>query len=470
MSLRITQGILFSRALQDIRNNQLGFAKIQRQVATGRRVNTPSDDPIATLRILPLSAQLRNLDQMRENLQLSRESVNFGASSLQDASEIMQRVRELTTQAANGSMSESDRRSISGEVDQLLKQMVSIANSNLAGRYFFGGTVTSTPPFTTVNDAGGSRVVYDGNQRSLTVGVAPGVNAVLNVPGDVIFQFRSRGPTEFDGNTGAAPSGAADSGTGFQTLEVTFNGLHTDAPSEIAAGSGTTTALGSLSYSFTTAPNTLSIGGGPALPIPATDQDFTTADGRSINLSVTGVPAIASGTFTSKAGLSTDGGATVADVSDFTDSDVRVRNSFDGTVLNVDVTSVDRSGNESVKFPGTFDVFTTLISLRDILRNDSGETAQTVGTRVSKMLDEVDGAHDAILDGLRELGFRSSSLELLRTRVDSIRIATTESLSLVRDTDLAEAILEIQRQELSYQASLQVGARVLQISLLNFLR
>ena len=86
------------------------------------------------------------------------------------------------------------------------------------------------------------------------------------------------------------------------------------------------------------------------------------------------------------------------------------------------------------------------------------------------MLVEIDGAHDQILDGLRELGFRSSSLDSLRARVEKTSTSTTESLSIVRDLDLAEAILEMQRQELAYQTTLQVGARVLQTSLLNFLR
>ena len=104
MSLRITQGMLFSRALQDIRNSQLGFARIQQQAATGRRVNAPSDDPIATLRIIPLTAELRDLDQLLDNNILARESMNSAAAGLEDASAIMQRVRELTTQAANGSL------------------------------------------------------------------------------------------------------------------------------------------------------------------------------------------------------------------------------------------------------------------------------------------------------------------------------------------------------------------------------
>lgn len=469
MSLRITQGILFSHALQDIRNSQLGFARIQQQAATGRRVNSLSDDPIATLRILPLSADLRNLDQMLDNIQLASETVNVAAAGLEDASSIMQRVRELTTQAANGSVSRDDRRSIASEIDQLLEQMLGIANSTKGGRYIFGGTVTDTTPFSLMSDDGGSRVSYRGNQRSLSVGVAPGVETSLNIPGDAIFQSRSGGSTVFQGLTGALPSGASDNGVGFQTLTVSFNGLHTDAPGEISAGAGSTTALGVLSYSFTTGPNTLSIGGGPALPVPATDQDFTTADGRTINLTVSGVPATLNGNFTSKAGLSSDGGSTVVDVSDFSDMNVVVRNSLDATVLNVDVTGVTRTGDERVTFSGTFDVFTTLISLRDILRNESGESPQEVAARASAMLDEIDGAHNDILDGLRELGFRSSSMDLLRARVENLSISSAESLSSVQDTDIAEAILEMQKQDLAYQASLRVGARVLQASLMNFL-
>lgn len=470
MSLRITQGALFSKALQDIRQSQLGFTRIQRQVATGYRVNTPSDDPVAALRILPLTAELRDLDQMLENVHLAKESLTIGASNLEDASQIMQRARELTVQAANGTVSDDGRRSIGIEVDQLLQQMVGIANSSKSGRFLFGGTDTRTAPFSIATDGGRSRAVYAGNQRTLSVGVAPGVETALNIPGDAIFQSRSRGPTEIDGATGVSPSGAADSGVGFQTLQVAFAGLHTDAPGEISAGSGGSNALGSLTYTFTTGPDTLSIDGGPALAVPATDQDFTTADGRTINLTVTAVPAIASGTFTSKASLSTDGGTTVVEVSDFTDTDVRVRNSVDGTVLNLDVTGLNRSGNDQVKFTGTFDVFTTLISLRDMLMNESGAPSQEVTANATAMLDEIDGAHDQILDGLRELGFRSASLDMLQTRVEKASTSTSESLSLVRDIDLAEAILEMQRQELAYQTTLQVGARVLQTNLLSFLR
>jgi flagellar hook-associated protein 3 FlgL len=86
------------------------------------------------------------------------------------------------------------------------------------------------------------------------------------------------------------------------------------------------------------------------------------------------------------------------------------------------------------------------------------------------MLGEVDGAHDAVLDGLRELGFRSSSMDVLKNRVEGLRIGRTESLSRVQDADITESIIELQRQDLAYQAALQVTSRVIQTSLQGLLR
>lgn len=470
MSMRITQGHLFRRALGDIHRSLGKFTTVQQQVATGRRVNRPSDDPAAALRIIPLQNDLRGLQQMADNVSLARETLDTGAASLEDASSLVQRVRELTLQAVNGSIDAGDRSSIGQEMEQLLQQLVSIGNSRRGERFLFGGTESGSAPFELVDDGGGTRVLYHGNHDRLEVEVAPGVNTALNLSGDAIFQNRTRSGITFTGDTGARPTGQGDTGTGFQTLQVSFNGLHTDAPSVLAAGSGTTTALGQLAYTFTVTPPTLSIGGGPAVSIPATDQDFTTADGRVINLSVTGLPATLTGNFTAKAGLSTDGGETVTDVSDFTSTQIAVRNSFDASVLNVDVSALTTTGDETVKHEGTFDAFTVLVTLRDLLRNNDSLPAETVRSRASQMLGEIDGAHDAVLDGLRELGFRSSSMQVLGNRVAGLQISSTESLSAIQDTDMAQAILDLQRQDISYQAALQIGSRVIQTSLQNFLR
>lgn len=474
MTLRITQGMLYSRALIDIQRGLLRYSKLQQEVATGRRINRPSDDPAAALRVLPLRSDLRDLSQLSDNVALARETLDTGAASLEDASSLMARVRELTTQASNGTMSPEDRVSVAAEVDQLLSQLVGIGNSRRGDRYLFGGTESSTAPFELREGGSGTRVVYRGNRQMLEVEVAPGVMTALNMPGDNIFMARERGPTLFSrlpgaAATGAAPAGGGDTGVGFGELQVSFAGLHTDAPSTVTAGSGTTDALGPLSFDFTSSPDTLSVGGGPALNIPITDGAFTTADGRTISLTVTGVPATTSGTFTARAGLSIDGGETVEEISSFS-GNVMVRSAHDDTVLNVDVQSLARTGAEQVKYEGTFDAFTTLITLRDLLRNENGIGNELARDRIAQMLTEVDSAHNAVLDGVRELGFRSSSMDALENRVAGLRISREQSLSIVQDTDIAEAILELQRQDLSYQAALQVSARVIQTSLTGILR
>lgn len=474
MSMRITQSMLYSRALSDVQSGLFRYSRLQQEVASGRRISRPSDDPAAALRILPLRNDLRNLGQLGSNVSLAQETLNTGAAALEDASSLMQRVRELTTQASNGTVSGNDRQSIGAEVDQLLNQLVSIANSRRGDRFLFGGTENSDPPFALVEDRLGSQVVYRGNRESLDVDVAPGVTTSLNVPGDGIFHRRQRGATTLspaEGNTatGLRPAGG-DTGIGFGRLQVSFTGLHTDAPPTVTAGNGTTNALGPLSYNFNAAPASLSIGGGPAVPIPVTDGNFTTADGRSITLSVTGVPATTSGTFTAKAGISADGGATTTEVTDFSSRTVTVTNSIRNTVINLDAERLTRTGTEEVRFGGTFDAFTTLVALRDLLRNPEQLPDATVRERIAGLMTEVDGAHASVLDGMRELGFRSSSMDVLKNRVEGLRISQSESLSRIQDTDLAEAILQLQRQDLSYQTALQVSSRVIQTSLQNFLR
>ena len=384
-------------------------------------------------------------------------------------------MRELTTQAANGTLSGSDRESIAAEVDQLLSQILGIANSRRGDRYLFGGTANGAPPFSLETSGGRTRPVYNGNRDSLSIDVAPGVSTELNVPGDSIFMRRDRGmttlyDTERTIPTGIKLVGVGDTGVGYGELQVNFGGLTADAPSTVTAGAGEQTALGPIDYAFTSSPDTLSIGGGPAVPIPATDQTFTTSDGRVMTLTVTGVPATTTGTFTSSADLSLDGGESITNVTDFSNNSIAVNNSNDGTVLYVNTDQLSHAGNENVRFGGTFDVFTTLAELRDLLRNEQGQSTETVRNLIGDLLSEVDNSHNAVLDGLRELGFRSSSMDVLQNRVEGLRISRTESLSLVEDTDMAASILELQRQDLSYQTALQVSARVLQTSLQGFLR
>lgn len=474
MSLRITQGIIFANALNHIRNATANSLNTRSQIATGRKINRPSDDPAAILRIMPLRSEIRDLDRTMDTLAGARHGIDNATSVLEAASSTLSELRELTVQAANGTVSNEDRKSMVAIVDQLLQQMLASANSQWSGRFTFAGSKSDTVPFQIVDGPGGSRAVYAGDQSTTTIQITAGITTDLNIPGDRVFMAHSRKQTTFEGITGAQPRGTADSGVGIGKLDVTYAGLDIPAGTTgISQGDSSTTALGPISYTYTGGvPPTLSLGGGPPQTVNGGVQSFTVGSGsETISLDITGAVTPASGTITSQANLSTDGGATVLLVDDFSGgTSYQVRNSHDGTVLNVDPSSMVRVGSERVKFEGTFDPFTSLIAIRDILRNDAGESDTTVALRLSAMIADVDFAHNGVLNSLQELGNRSQNIDLFGSRLGELALARTTSLSEIEDVDLVEAILQMNQQDLSFQASLQLGASALTTTLLNFLR
>lgn len=473
MTLRITQSMIFARALNDIRRSSRGIIDTQEQVASGRRINRPSDDPTAMLRLLPLSSEIRDLRNVRDNSFTAQETLDTAAAALDQGSSAMSRLRELLVQASNGTVSDGDRKTIGVEIDNLLDHVVGLANTRHGDSYLFSGIRTGTPPFR-IEDAGGSsRVVYDGSHESHRLEVAPGMDTTLYSAGDKFFQEVNRGATKFSGSTGAAATSARDTGRGFGRLDVSFRGLDpASVPAGISAGvsAANSTALGVLTYSYAPgAPDTLSINGGPALAVPVSDGAFQTAGGETIFLDVASPIAPANGTFTAQADLSVDGGASTS-VVDFTQGRVAVKDSHDGTVLNVDVTNLSRTGVEDVTFEGTFDVFTVLIAARDTLENRDGLSDSEVQARLQELVGAASDSHDQILTGLQEFGIRSNSMELLQGRVDGLIISNESTRSRIQDADLAESISEMTQKEFNFQASLQVSARIVQTSLLSFLR
>lgn len=472
MTSRITNSILYRQSLQDIRRNLFGSSKLQTDIASGVRIHRPSDDPAGLLRLLPLQNELRGIDQSLENISVVRENLSVATAALEDASEIMQRVRELTIQGANGPVSERDRNSLAEEIDQLISRMALAANSSRAGRYVFGGSETDSPPFTVERDEESTRVTYNGNERTVKIEVAPQVETELNLPGSQVFLSHNRGATTYEGETGITAGAGIDTGTGSDRLDVAFAGL--DVPGAIAGiaqGSGETTAVGLMNYTFT-APDQISINGGPPTVVTSGENSIAVGSNPTdqISLSLTLPITPATGTFTSRATLSLDGGETTTEVDFGGDPNVRVVDGVDGSAANVDVSGLARTGQERVRYEGTYDAFSTLVSIRDILMNEAGEPQATVSSRLTESLKDVDESHESILTALRDLGFRSQNVDLLSNRVTGIGFETEASISQLRDTDFIEAITDFNQQDTLYQASLQVSARVVQVSLLNYLR
>lgn len=162
--IRISSQQIFSggiNRLQDINSNLIDT---QQQLSTGKKVNKPSDDPVAAARILKLDQELQRSETYGRNANLADNRLKQEESTLASAVDIIQRVRELTVQAGNGSLSANDRQSISAELKERLGQLANIANTrDASGEYIFSGFQGSTPAFAQ-NDDG--KWVLPGRRRA----------------------------------------------------------------------------------------------------------------------------------------------------------------------------------------------------------------------------------------------------------------------------------------------------------------
>lgn len=142
--MRITSGMMVSNSLRRLSDRLGSYERAQSELAIGRRILRPSDDPSSAGRAMTLKAQLRTRDQEQRNITDARSWLESADSSLQTAMERLSRTRELAIRGSN-SMSRSEAEAVALEVDQLKEELVGIANGRFRNRPLFGGFGQADP-------------------------------------------------------------------------------------------------------------------------------------------------------------------------------------------------------------------------------------------------------------------------------------------------------------------------------------
>lgn len=179
--MRVTLTGLTLNFLRNLNAGLERLSRLQEQLATGKRMHRPSHDPPNLPPVLVMRDAVAALQQYARNLQDTRTLLDAGQRALQDAVQVLQRLRELAVQGAHGTLSAADLEALAQEVRERRGELVALGNTQVAGKYIFGGTRTTDPPF----DPDGT---YRGNSGMLEREVDRGVTVVANVPGDVAFQ------------------------------------------------------------------------------------------------------------------------------------------------------------------------------------------------------------------------------------------------------------------------------------------
>lgn len=186
---RVTQGLLARRTLNNLNIQFNRIAVFQEQLATGLRVNRPSDDPIDARRAINLRTLISKNDQFLSNIGDISPQLEESATTLLGVVDILQRALELTTQAANETVVQSQLDQIALEIDQLLESLVVAGNHRTNGRSIFAGTQTIADAFdvTRVGDQIVG-VTYAGNDETIEVTISEGSRIGINVSGVDAFQ------------------------------------------------------------------------------------------------------------------------------------------------------------------------------------------------------------------------------------------------------------------------------------------
>jgi len=204
--VRISTPGLYQNALTAMLDQQSRLAKTQNQVATGKRVQTPADDPVAAVHIMQLQRAQAESDQYQKNSDSVTTRLNLEEQGLADTTTLLQRVRELTVEAGNvGTMSDSDRQSLVAELQARSQELMDIANRKDAnGEYLFSGFASLTQPFSR-----SGTVSYAGDQGVRQIQVSPSQKIADSDTGDQVFQNITQGNGTFTTSAGIGNTGTA---------------------------------------------------------------------------------------------------------------------------------------------------------------------------------------------------------------------------------------------------------------------
>lgn len=202
-----TQGA-YQNGLSMMQRLQSALDFTQRQISSGRRILTPSDDPIAASRALEIRESIGRLGQFDRNANIAANRLSQEETSLNSINNVLQRVRELSLQANNATQSDETRQLIAVEVREQLDQLVQLANQKDGnGSFLFSGNLSDTQPVTRM----GASFAYNGDQGQRFIQIGEGRQIADGDSGAAVF-FAIR-----DGN-GAFSSFAAATNTGSGVL------------------------------------------------------------------------------------------------------------------------------------------------------------------------------------------------------------------------------------------------------------
>ncbi|VVP43079.1 hypothetical protein PS862_04988 [Pseudomonas fluorescens] len=219
--MRISTAQYFETSAAKYQNNFSSIVKTQEQITSGVRIQSAGDDPVGAAQLLMLQQQQALLGQYSGNMASIKSSLANQESVLDSVNTALQRARELALQAGNGGYSDTDRKTIAGEIGEIEAQVLGLLNSkDSSGNYLFSGSKTSTPPYVRNNDG---TYAYQGDDTQLSLQVSDSLSIASSNTGKSIFESATNSgrtqaiadPSNPDGDTVSVSAGLMKSNAAY---------------------------------------------------------------------------------------------------------------------------------------------------------------------------------------------------------------------------------------------------------------
>lgn len=415
--MRIASSMIYDAGVASMQKQTSALLHTQQQLASGRRMLTPSDDPVAAARALEVEQARQTNAIYLTNQKTAGESLALVENNLVTTGNLLTRVRELAVQAGNASLTDSDRRSVAIELRHRFDELLGIANAtDGAGQYLFSGYMGDTKPFSGTVGSGAS---YAGDEGQRHQQVTASRQLAVSESGNAVFMRIPAGNGTF--STAAA---GTNSGTGVIDGGAVLNPVSWAAGNVPATGLeivfstvGATTYYDIQDAATSTSLLTAPIAFVPGQAIPLVKQTAPAADYGS-QVVITGQPA------------------------------------------NGDTFSITPSSTQSL--------FATLENLIAAVEAPVSGNNALLTNRLGDALTNLDQGMDNLLRVRASIGARMNELDALGSVGEDLGLQYQQTLSRLQDVDYAEAISNLTQQQTYLEAAQKSYLRVAGLSLFNY--
>ena len=407
--MRISTGQLYERSIQSVLDNQRDLSDIQQQLASGKKLLRPSDDPVGAAQVIRLTEEIELINQYKKNSNLLVNSLEQEETVLSSVNTAIDRARVLMIQSGNGIVGVEDRKAIAIEIGQIRDQVFELMNSrNPSGEYIFAGFQSASPAFQYNPSAAGNKYSFAGDGGENNIQISDTISLQMNNSGLNVFEdVLSRLKATISGSVGATDVSIEVQG------QAAFDKFH-DVNYDAVTPANNQFQVSILSATQAQISN---VGTGAVLDT----VDFSSGSGvfyKGLEISMAGAPG--------------------------------------------DTVNFQLQPPEKRNIAETLNDFVNALNNEDI-SNTAFDTALT------DVLAGVDNSMTSIENSISKLGGRRNTADSVFASNLDLEISNKTARSNIEEVDYAEAVSELARQETALEAAQATFTRVTGTSLFDFI-